>query len=171
MIDQFVTGAPSPRPDAGYKAWSASMTRAAMRRDPEDRTAGPIPTFGSMVHETTLAAQAAAQPYAPMAVDGATNGAKPDIAYTKPDDGEYTFADVLDVINPLQHLPVIGTLYRKMTGDTIKPMSGIIGGALFGGPIGAVAGTVNAIVKSTTGKDIAENALAFVGIDAAPPPL
>lgn len=145
------------------------MNKAMMRLNPEDRTAGPIPSFGSMVHETALAAQSTQQAYAPMAGDAVSpNGTKPDIAYSKPDDKEYTFADVLDVINPLQHLPVIGTIYRKLSGDEIKPMSDIIGGAIFGGPIGAVASTVNAIVKSRTGMDVAENALSLMGIDATP---
>ena len=30
----------------------------------------------------------------------------------------FSFLDVLDIINPLQHLPVISTLYRQVTGDT-----------------------------------------------------
>lgn len=48
-----------------------------------------------------------------------------------------TFADVLDMINPLHHIPLIGSIYRKLTGDTIDPAIRIAGGALFGGPIGA----------------------------------
>ena len=31
----------------------------------------------------------------------------------------FTFADFLDIINPLQHIPVLSTLYRHLTGDTI----------------------------------------------------
>ncbi|MBT5013959.1 MAG: hypothetical protein HON02_05865, partial [Rhodospirillaceae bacterium] len=29
----------------------------------------------------------------------------------------FTFLDFLDIINPLQHIPVVGSLYRDMTGD------------------------------------------------------
>ncbi len=29
----------------------------------------------------------------------------------------FTFADVLDVVNPLQHLPVVSKYYREQTGD------------------------------------------------------
>jgi len=29
------------------------------------------------------------------------------------------FHDLLDIVNPLQHLPVIGTLYRAITGDKL----------------------------------------------------
>lgn len=52
------------------------------------------------------------------------------------DDG-LTFRDVLDLINPLQHIPVVGNLYRKLTGDTLDPAIRVAGGALFGGPLGA----------------------------------
>lgn len=76
----------------------------------------------------------------------------------------YTFSDVIDIVNPLQHLPVIGMLYRGITGDKIKPTSQIIGGAIFGGPIGAVTGTVNAIAQIQTGKDVADNVLTIAGI-------
>lgn len=152
--------------DASYKSWQSSLGKTVMRMDPEARTAAPVPTFGSMVHTTALAAQGA-HPYAPAGVD-AVGKDMPDIAYTNTKDEEFSFNDVIDMINPLQHLPVIGTLYRKFTGDTIKPMSDIIGGALFGGPVGAVASTMNVVVKSTTGKDIAENAFAFAGFDVVP---
>lgn len=52
------------------------------------------------------------------------------------DDGP-SFRDVLDLVNPLQHIPVLGTLYRRVTGDTLAPVIRIAGGALFGGPLGA----------------------------------
>lgn len=44
-----------------------------------------------------------------------------------------TFGDVLDLINPLQHIPLLGGLYRKLAGDAIDPAIRIAGGALFGG--------------------------------------
>ena len=158
---------PTTQADASYKSWQSSLGKTVMRMDPEARTAAPVPTFGTMVHRTALAAQGA-HPYAPANADATTGKSKPDIAYTETKDDEFSFGDVIDMINPLQHLPVIGTLYRKFTGDTIKPMSDIIGGAIFGGPVGAVASTMNVVVKSTTGKDIAENAFAFAGFDVVP---
>ena len=74
---------------------------------------------------------------------------------------------VLDVINPLQHLPVISTIYRHMTGDEISPAARIAGGALYGGPVGLAMGVVNAAVESNTGKDMGETvlAMAFGGDD------
>lgn len=77
------------------------------------------------------------------------------------DDG-LTFADVLDVVNPLQHIPVVSTLYRTFTGDEIAPASRILGGALFGGVIGAIGAVVNVIVNGLTGRDVGEHVLAIV---------
>lgn len=166
MLAQATTINPTPaQPETGYASWRASLNKTVSRFDPEPRTAGQVPSFGKMVHNNVLTAQS----YAPAGTAAASTNNRPDIAYPEKQDGEdYTFSDVIDMINPLQHLPVIGTLYRKFTGDTIKPMSDIIGGAIFGGPIGAVASTMNAVVKSTTGKDIAENAFAIAGFDVTP---
>ena len=72
----------------------------------------------------------------------------------------FTFKDILDVINPLQHIPGVSTLYRDMTGDEISPASRIGGGALFFGPIGAAISTANVIVDKATGKDVGEHVMA-----------
>ena len=62
------------------------------------------------------------------------------------DDG-LTFRDVIDLVNPLHHLPIIGNLYRRITGDIIDPAIRIAGGALFGGPLGAGFAAVSIAVK------------------------
>lgn len=74
----------------------------------------------------------------------------------------FSFSDFLSIINPLQHLPVVGTLYRAITGDTIKPAQKVIGGILFGGPVGLLSSAFNAIIEQSTGKDIGDQALALV---------
>lgn len=71
-----------------------------------------------------------------------------------------SFADILDVINPLQHIPVVSTLYREFTGDPMSVGSRIAGGALFGGPIGLIAAIIDSIVEQGTGKDIGSNMFA-----------
>ncbi len=81
---------------------------------------------------------------------------------------EFGFYDVLDMVNPLQHVPVVSSLYREISGDGIKPIGRIIGGAVFGGASGAAAGLVNLIAEEETGRDIAGNALAFVALGAVP---
>lgn len=151
----------------GFGGWQQAGRATALRMDPNGRTAGPMPYFGSMVHRTALASQDMA--YAPQGV-AETGNTRPDIAYESTDD-QLSFNDVVDIINPLQHLPVIGMIYRELTGDTMKSFSSIIGGAIFGGPVGAVSSTVNAIVKEETGRDIAENALSAIGFDIAPAPV
>ena len=62
------------------------------------------------------------------------------------------FDDFLDLINPLQHLPIISTFYRAATADEISTGSRVLGGALFGGIIAFVAAVVNAFTADTTGK-------------------
>lgn len=74
---------------------------------------------------------------------------------------EFGFGDLVDMINPLQHVPVVSHLYREITGDDIKPISQIVGGAVFGGPLGAANGLANTISKEETGKDMAGNAIAM----------
>ena len=64
------------------------------------------------------------------------------------DDG-FTFGDLVDIVNPLQHIPIISNIYRKITGDTIAPAMEIAGGALFGGPIGALASVVSVAISNS----------------------
>lgn len=77
----------------------------------------------------------------------------------------FQFRDVIDIVNPLQHLPLISMVYRGLTGDEIKPASQIIGGGLFGGPIGALSGTANAIAQIKTGKDIPNTVMSLAGLN------
>ncbi|MGF1641278.1 MAG: hypothetical protein ACFCUO_10050 [Rhodospirillales bacterium] len=80
------------------------------------------------------------------------------------DDGP-TFFDILDIINPLQHIPVISTLYRAWTDDAIEPVPRIAGGALFGGLIGAASALVNVLIEQFTGRDIGGHVLALFDAD------
>jgi hypothetical protein len=75
-------------------------------------------------------------------------------------DNNMTFGDFLDMINPLQHIPVVSSVYRAITGDKINPISRVAGDILYGGAIGvasALMGGVGAIgdtiMESQTGKD------------------
>ncbi|MCB9982926.1 MAG: hypothetical protein H6861_04510 [Rhodospirillales bacterium] len=81
---------------------------------------------------------------------------------------EFSFGDLIDMINPLHHLPVVGHVYRELTGDEIKPIGKIMGGAIFGGPLGAASGLANVIVEYETGKDLAGNAFAMAFEGKAP---
>jgi hypothetical protein len=79
----------------------------------------------------------------------------------KDDDG-FSFGDFLDIINPLQHIPVVSTIYRKLTGDTIKPFERLAGDTLYGGLWGAVSSVANLAFEQVTGKDFGDMALAMV---------
>ena len=64
------------------------------------------------------------------------------------EDSDFSFADFMDTVNPLQHIPVIGTIYRELTDDTIKPVARIAGDIMYGVLIGSVAfSAVGAIVS------------------------
>jgi len=77
----------------------------------------------------------------------------------------FSFKDILDMLNPLQHLPVISTLYRAWTGEGIGGVARIIGGAIYGragGFVSMATSVVNAAIGAITGKDIGERVYAAV---------
>jgi hypothetical protein len=77
--------------------------------------------------------------------------------------GGFSFKDLLDIVNPLQHLPVVGSIYRYLTGDEPAVGTRIIGDALYGGPIGfGVSVASNALLTNSDGKDLGERMLADV---------
>lgn len=78
-------------------------------------------------------------------------------------------SDVLDVLNPLQHIPFVSTLYRELTGDTISSAAKIAGGALLGGPIGLAAAVFDTIFTQETGRNLTETAVAMVTGDTTTP--
>lgn len=73
----------------------------------------------------------------------------------------FSFHDLLSIFNPLQHIPVIGTLYRAVTGDTIGTPEKIAGDTLYGGLLGAVASIADAAFEKITGKDVGDTVLAL----------
>ncbi len=71
-------------------------------------------------------------------------------------DGEM-FHEVLSALNPLQYLPVVGTIYRAVTGDTIPEPVRDIGSlalsGLMGGPIGIAVNLGLLACEKLTGID------------------
>ncbi len=82
---------------------------------------------------------------------------KPEKSFNLWENSKMGFGDFVDIINPLQHLPVIATIYRNRTGDTLGFASRVIGGALWGRIGGFVTGAVNGVVDWLTGKDIGDH--------------
>lgn len=76
---------------------------------------------------------------------------------------DFTFGDFLDIINPLQHLPVVGTLYRAVTGDTIKTPEKIMGDTLYGGPLGGLSAIADSLYQQKTGKSFGDTVLGWLG--------
>lgn len=82
------------------------------------------------------------------------------------------FEDVLDIVNPLQHLPLVATAYRAVTGDEISAGARVLGGGLYGGPAGMFSGAIDAaIAEANGGKDLGGIAVAsLTGEESAPTP-
>jgi hypothetical protein len=76
-----------------------------------------------------------------------------------------SFSDLLDVINPLQHIPVINTIYQHLTGDKEGAVADVVGGALWGGLIGLGAAVANLVVEDTTGKTVGDHVYALFSDD------
>jgi len=74
----------------------------------------------------------------------------------------FSFHDLLDAINPLQHIPVVSTIYREVTGDTLGNAARVVGDGLYGGVIGVIAGLLDVSVIEATGKDIGQHVIATV---------
>lgn len=77
----------------------------------------------------------------------------------------FTFGDVIDMFNPLQHLPFAGKYYREQTHDDAcegsKIIGGVVFGALFGGASGIVSSIANSAVRHETHQDVSEHLLAL----------
>lgn len=64
---------------------------------------------------------------------------------------DISFGDFLANLNPLHHIPVVGWVYRQITGETVNPAFRALGGLAFGGPVGAIIAAVGAMAESLFG--------------------
>lgn len=88
--------------------------------------------------------------------------------------GSDAFHTLLSELNPLQYLPVVGTLYRSLTGDTIpesiRAIGSLVVSGLMGGPVGVVTNVALLAVEKLTGIDpeqIGHDVLASIGIGSS----
>lgn len=93
------------------------------------------------------------------------------------DDDGISFTDVLSMLNPLQYLPVLGSIYRAATGDTIPEAVRDIGSlavsAVTGGPIGVAISAAALALEKIVGIEpdqLAQKVLAGLGIISDPQP-
>jgi hypothetical protein len=137
------------------QAYSASGSYGA-----DQRTAGYIPGTGQKKAGEARAFDALVQ--------GAEKRAQAGDAAKSADGGKkhHGFLEFLttlfDIINPLEHLPIISTIYEHITGHHMNPVARIAGDTLYGGPIGAAVGIANVVSEKKTGKDLGENMLAML---------
>ena len=153
----------SPRPAAPAGQGLHAPDRPVFRMISSDRMGGSVPAWlpPSSAQEATLSTlsragrhdEREASENALSYRDG--NAGAPRNINEEP----FGFGDLVDIINPLQHIPLVGSLYRHITGDQIRPSSAIVGGALFGGALGAAGSLANVIIKEESGRDLTEHAL------------
>lgn len=75
---------------------------------------------------------------------------------------DFTFDDFLDIINPLQHLPIISVIYRALTGDKIKPAMRILGDIGYGGPTGFMSSCAQVLFEAIFGDDVGGTAVSLL---------
>ncbi len=153
MVETTLSGA-SPLP---HRVTPAAAVAPTHRVEPTNPDGSAIPDIIANHHRPEDLGDHSNQ-------DVSNDGGRGDALFG--DDG-LTFGDILDVINPLQHIPVVSTIYRAVTGDEISPGARVAGGALFGGPIGFAVAAANAVVEAATGDDIGETIVAMVTGDPA----
>ena len=113
--------------------------------------------------------QVAAPQPAPVVKVATADAAKAEVS--KADGGEEKesfFQHILDVINPLQHLPIIGTIYRAATGERLDAVEKIAGDALYGGLWGAVTAVADVAFEAITGKSVEDTVMAWFKSDSTP---
>ena len=111
--------------------------------------------LGFVPPKATAPAAAASPPAAPAAAGSDT-------------DTGFSFNDLLDIVNPLQHIPVVSTLYRAISGDTIRTFPKIAGDTLYGGLEGLASSVADTVFTKITGKSVGDTVLGFVEDQFAP---
>src|SRR5271163_2714831 len=75
------------------------------------------------------------------------------------DGASFGFTDILGALNPLQHIPIVATIYRAITGDTIGNVARVVGDGIYGGVLGVASGAIDVATTEATGEDIGQHVL------------
>jgi hypothetical protein len=116
------------------------------------------PEYHAMIHSPSPAAQNAAPTATQNAATAAAKSGNQDEGF---------FHHLLDVVNPLQHLPVISTIYRAITGEHLGAVERIAGDTLYGGLWGAVSSVADVAFEGITGKSVEDTVLAWFKGDSS----
>ena len=76
-----------------------------------------------------------------------------------------SFSDLLDLVNPLQHIPVVSNLYQQETGDNMGAVAKIAGATVIGGPVGGAIALANEVLEAFTGSDAVGHLMGIAGIE------
>ncbi len=86
-----------------------------------------------------------------------------------------SFREILSALNPLQYIPVIGTIYRAVTGDQIpeplRRIGSLVASFLMGGPVGALVNVGVFAAEKITGFDLDKTAQAALHGDLPDAPV
>jgi len=117
--------------------------QAALLRNAQDLAAGPISARGE------ARAEAGRLPGATGTEAPRRTAVLPPLAegQYEPQPSTMSFSEFLSGLNPLQHLPVVGMVYRAITGDVPPTVMRVAGGFLLGGPVGGVVTALGAAAE------------------------
>ncbi|MSO85500.1 MAG: hypothetical protein EXR02_09620 [Rhodospirillales bacterium] len=176
---------------ASLSPWQALMASAALAQSDEAGgwhariETGPARPSTPVVDDPRRIETAEARPTKAVPPDSKPPGAQapktndpaassaPDLSSERPpppglfENGDFSLADLLDVINPLQHIPIVSSLYRDLTGDRIGHGARLAGGVLFMGPLGGLSALANIVMLEASGKDVGDHAIALFKDDPA----
>lgn len=128
------------------------------------RTAGEMPVFQGKTADAAPNAAKNAAALKPAAGGAESAGTAETTSFMD------VIGTIIDIVNPLQHIPVVNAIYRHVTGDEIAPGAKIAGGTLYGGPIGAAVSLADVMFEHSTGQDFGETAFAMLDGDTTPAP-
>ena len=77
-------------------------------------------------------------------------------------EAELRFGDLVDLANPLHHIPVVSSVYRSLTGDEIAPAARILGAMIYAGPVGFVYATADSLFAEISGKPLGDTLVTAV---------
>jgi hypothetical protein len=77
-------------------------------------------------------------------------------AQPRAEEADVSFDDLVDTVNPLQHIPGVASIYREITGDEISGHAQVAGSTLYGGPIGMLSGAMQAAMTEESGETMVD---------------